>query len=141
MTRKINCFTCVTYTFHPLLIPNYRKCHVKNLILLYIYPPPIKVCKWNVNTSQALVRNFLLINNFATWFLVLQRLLLHFVCVFCGGDWVVILNPFQKIENAHTMEWEPLQYQRSGCKWYCYSNSILAYCCIRNHSCFSFYHL
>jgi hypothetical protein len=37
-------------------------------------------CKWNVNTSQALVWNFLLINNFATWFLVLQRFLLHFVC-------------------------------------------------------------
>jgi hypothetical protein len=38
-------------------------------------------CKWNVNTSQALVRNFLLINNSATWFFVLQRFLLHFVCV------------------------------------------------------------
>jgi hypothetical protein len=39
--------------------------------------------KWNVDTSQALVRNFLPVNNFATWLLVLQRFLLHFVCV-CG---------------------------------------------------------
>jgi hypothetical protein len=37
-------------------------------------------CKWLVNTLQALLRNFLLLNNFATWSLVLQRLLLR--CVF-----------------------------------------------------------
>jgi hypothetical protein len=36
-------------------------------------------CRWNVNALQAVVRNFLLINNFATWFLVLQRFLFfHF---------------------------------------------------------------
>jgi hypothetical protein len=88
----------------------------------------------NGNTSQALVRNFLLVNNFATWFLVLQRLLLHFfsafnittqftappkkqwsenlvlqrfllhcVCVFRGGGlgWVILPIPKKKRKRTH----------------------------------------
>jgi hypothetical protein len=38
--------------------------------------------KWSVHTLQALVRNFLLINNFTTWSLVLQRSLLFWVFFF-----------------------------------------------------------
>jgi hypothetical protein len=54
-------------------------------------------CKLNVNTLEALVRNFLPVNNFATWSLVLQRFLLP--CFFFFESSLISLHsyPFQWI--------------------------------------------
>jgi hypothetical protein len=57
-------------------------------------------CKWKVHTLQALVRNFLPINNVATWSLVLQRCLL--CCVF-----VVLELSLISLPNGH--EWSDIK--------------------------------
>jgi hypothetical protein len=60
-------------------------------------------CKWNVNTLWAPVRNFLLMNNFATWFLVLQKFLLHCVCVFGTGFNITSQFPKNQHNRVRTL--------------------------------------